>query len=105
MRISDWSSDVCSSDLNSPQICEIEQLFIEQIRRARRFVYIETQYFASRAIAEVICERLLEPGPPEFLVVNPLSAHGWLEQVAMDTARVELQLGRASSRERGSQYG
>src|SRR3546814_1202793 len=101
MLISDWSSYVCSSD----RICEIEQLFIEQIRRARRFVYIETQYFASRAIAEVICERLLEPGPPEFLVVNPLSAHGWLEQVAMDTARVELQLGRASSRERGSQYG
>lgn len=75
---------------NLPQICEIEQLFVEQIRRARRFVYIETQYFASRAIAEVICERLLEPDPPEFLVVNPLSAHGWLEQVAMDTARVEL---------------
>lgn len=73
-----------------PQISEIERLFIEQIRRARRFVYAETQYFASRAIAEVICERLLEPEPPEFLIVNPLSAHGWLEQVAMDTARVEL---------------
>lgn len=75
---------------NSPQVCEIEQLFITQIRRARRFVYVETQYFASRAIAEVICERLLEPEPPEFLVVNPLTAQGWLEQVAMDTARVEL---------------
>lgn len=75
---------------SSPQVCEIEHLFIEQIRRARRFVYAETQYFASRAIAEVICERLLEPDPPEFLMVNPLTAHGWLEQVAMDTARVEL---------------
>lgn len=74
----------------APQVCEIERLFIEQIRRARRFVYAETQYFASRAIAEVICQRLLEPDPPEFLVVNPLTAHGWLEQVAMDTARVEL---------------
>lgn len=75
---------------NSPQVSEIEHLFIEHIRRARRFVYAETQYFASRAIAEVICERLLEPEPPEFLVINPLTAHGWLEQVAMDTARVEL---------------
>ncbi|MCT2400999.1 phospholipase D-like domain-containing protein [Novosphingobium mangrovi (ex Huang et al. 2023)] len=75
---------------DTPQVCEIEHLFIEQIRRARRFVYIETQYFASRAIAEVICERLLEQDPPEFLIVNPLTAQGWLEQAAMDTARVEL---------------
>ncbi|MCJ2188261.1 phospholipase D-like domain-containing protein [Novosphingobium beihaiensis] len=74
----------------TPQICEIERLFIEQIRRARCFAYIETQYFASRAIAEAICERLLEADPPEFLVVTPLTAHGWLEQVAMDTAREEL---------------
>lgn len=74
----------------APQVSEIEHLFVEQIRRARRFVYAETQYFASRAIAEVICERLMEPDPPEFLIINPLTAHGWLEQVAMDTARVEL---------------
>lgn len=74
----------------SEQISEIEQLFVEQIRRARRFVYAETQYFASRAIAEVICERLLEPDPPEFILINPVTAHGWLEQVAMDTARVAL---------------
>ena len=74
----------------SEQISEIEQLFVEQLRRARRFVYAETQYFASRAIAEVICERLLEPDPPEFIIINPVTAHGWLEQVAMDTARVAL---------------
>jgi phosphatidylserine/phosphatidylglycerophosphate/cardiolipin synthase-like enzyme len=72
------------------QVCEIEDLFVEQIRRARRFIYAETQYFASRAIAEVICERLLESDPPEIVIINPVSAEGWLEQVAMDTARVEL---------------
>lgn len=75
---------------SNAQVSEIEHLFVEQIRRATRFVYAETQYFASRAIAEAICQRLLEPEPPEFLIVNPLTAHGWLEQVAMDTARVEL---------------
>jgi len=69
---------------------EIEALFVEQIRRAKRFVYAETQYFASRRIAEAICERLAEPDPPEFVIINPLSAHGWLEQVAMDSARAEL---------------
>ncbi len=73
-----------------PQVSEIEELFVEQIRRAKRFIYAETQYFASRAIAEAICERLLEPDPPEFVIINPLTADGWLEQIAMDTARVEL---------------
>jgi len=73
-----------------PQVAEIEQLFVEQIRRARRFIYAETQYFASRAIAEVICERLLEEDPPEIVIINPRNADGWLEQKAMDTARVQL---------------
>lgn len=72
------------------QVSEIEALFVEQIGRARHFVYAETQYFASRAIAEAISNRLLEPDPPEFLIINPREADGWLEQVAMDTARVEL---------------
>lgn len=72
------------------QVAEVEELFVEHIRRARRFVYAETQYFASRAIAEAICQRLMEEDPPEFLIVNPRGADGWLEQVAMDTARVQL---------------
>ncbi|GGZ14401.1 phospholipase D-like domain-containing protein [Novosphingobium colocasiae] len=73
-----------------PQVSEIEDLFVDQIRRARRFVYVETQYFASRRIAEAILERLEQPDCPEFCIINPLEADGWLEQVAMDTARVEL---------------
>lgn len=73
-----------------PQVSEIEALFVEHIRRARRFIYAETQYFASRVIAEAVCERLMEDDPPEILIMNPLTADGWLEQQAMDTARVEL---------------
>ena len=76
------------SDLD--QISEIEDLFVEQIARAKRFIYAETQYFASRRIAEAIVERLMEPEPPEFLIINPVCADGWLEQVAMDSARVRL---------------
>ncbi|MGF7153061.1 phospholipase D-like domain-containing protein [Novosphingobium gossypii] len=73
-----------------PQVNEIEQLFIEQIARVKTFMYAETQYFASRAIAEAICKRLTEENPPEFFIVNPRTADGWLEQQAMDTARVQL---------------
>ena len=72
------------------QVAEIENLFVEQIARAKRFIYAETQYFASRRIAEAISQRLQEPDPPEILIMNPVTADGWLEQVAMDTARAEL---------------
>jgi phosphatidylserine/phosphatidylglycerophosphate/cardiolipin synthase-like enzyme len=75
---------------DAAQISEIENLFVEQIARAKRFIYAETQYFASRRIAEAISKRLMEPDPPEFLIMNPLTADGWLEQIAMDSARAEL---------------
>lgn len=73
-----------------PEVREVEALFVEHIRRARRFIYAENQYFASRVIAEAIAERLHEPDPPEIVLINPASAEGWLEQAAMDGARVRL---------------
>jgi phosphatidylserine/phosphatidylglycerophosphate/cardiolipin synthase-like enzyme len=72
------------------EVREIEALFLEQIARARRFIYAESQYFASRTIAEAIAQRVAEPNPPEIVLINPETAHGWLEQTAMDTARVRL---------------
>jgi phosphatidylserine/phosphatidylglycerophosphate/cardiolipin synthase-like enzyme len=72
------------------EVREIEELFVEQIKRARRFIYAESQYFASRRIAEAIALRVAEPDPPEVVLINPLTAEGWLEQTVMDTARVRL---------------
>ena len=69
---------------------EVEALFLEHFARAKRFVYAESQYFASRSIAEAIAERLSEADPPEILIVTPLTADGWLAQAAMDAARVRL---------------
>ncbi|MBB3936746.1 phospholipase D-like domain-containing protein [Aureimonas phyllosphaerae] len=69
---------------------EIEDLYVDQIRAARRIVYAESQYFASRRIAEAIAHRLEEPDGPEIVVINPVSAQGWLEPIAMDTARARL---------------
>ncbi|HMP55647.1 MAG TPA: phospholipase D-like domain-containing protein [Novosphingobium sp.] len=69
---------------------EIESLFVEHIARARRFIYAENQYFASRRIAEAMATRLEQPDPPEILLINPASADGWLAQAAMDGARVRL---------------
>ena len=72
------------------EVREIEALFLDMIAAARRFVYVESQYFASRAIAQAIGRRLEEPDGPEFVVVNPKTADGWLEEKVMGAARAEL---------------
>lgn len=72
------------------QIREIEALYLAAIQAARRTIYIETQYFASRRIAEAMMERLAEPDGPEIVVVNPRVADGWLEEKVMGAARATL---------------
>ena len=71
-------------------IHEIEALYLDLIGRARRFIYAENQYFASRRIGEAIAKRMAAPNPPEIVLVGPEQADGWLEQVAMDNARALL---------------
>ncbi len=75
---------------DDPGVDEIRQLFARQIGRAKRFIYAESQYFASRAVAEAIAEKLAEPDPPEIVIVHPESADGWIESTAMDPARARL---------------
>ncbi|MFL6844170.1 MAG: phospholipase D-like domain-containing protein [Allosphingosinicella sp.] len=72
------------------QIREIEALFCDLIASARRHVYIETQYFASRIVAEAVGRRLAEPDGPEFVIVNPKTGAGWLDESVMGPARTEL---------------
>lgn len=69
---------------------EIEALYLDLIERAKRHIYAESQYFASRKIAEAIARRLDEADGPEIVLVIPQQADGWLEQEAMDTARARL---------------
>lgn len=72
------------------KVHEIEALYLALIASAKHSVYAESQYFASRRVAKAIADRLNEPNGPEIVVVNPLSAQGWLEPLAMDTARARL---------------
>lgn len=71
-------------------LIEIEQLYVNQIAAARRCVYAESQYFASRRIAEAIGKRLEEADGPDVVIINPETADGWLESQAMDSARARL---------------
>lgn len=90
-------------DYKSLEACrEIERLSLDLIARARRFIYAENQYFASRRIGEAIARRMAEPDGPEIVLVGPERADGWLEQKAMDSARARLwrAIGKADARRR-----
>jgi phosphatidylserine/phosphatidylglycerophosphate/cardiolipin synthase-like enzyme len=72
------------------EVREIEALYLAAIAGAERSLYIESQYLASRTLAEAIAARLREPDGPEIVLVLPRNADGWLEQKAMDGARRRL---------------
>ena len=73
-----------------PELREIEALYLDMIAAARRFIYFENQYFTSPKVAAAIANRMEEDDPPEIVMVMPRKADGWLEQKAMDAARVQL---------------
>ncbi|KQV21637.1 phospholipase [Rhizobium sp. Root1203] len=72
-------------------VTEIERLYVDMIMSAKKIVYAESQYFASRAVAQAIAKRLAEPDGPEFVIVNPVKSDNWLGAIAMDTARARLR--------------
>src|SRR3569832_543655 len=73
-----------------PQVRESEQLFIDAIAAAERYIYIENQYFTSAQIANALAARLREEAGPEVVMVLPLKTDGWLAQMTMDVIRLRL---------------
>ena len=71
------------------EIHEVRQLYLDTIRAARRYIYIENQYFTSPEITAALEERLQEDSPPEIAIVMPGETSGWLEQATMDVLRNE----------------
>lgn len=70
-----------------PPVREVERLLIDLLRAARRCVYIETQYFTSKVLVDVLTDLLqLEEGPDIVMILHP-SSDGWLEQHTMDVLR------------------
>jgi phospholipase D1/2 len=50
-------------------VSEIQQLFERAILAAERFIYIETQYFTSKALAEVLYYRIADASRPKLQIV------------------------------------
>lgn len=72
------------------EVREIETLFVDMIRFAQKRIYVETQYFASRKVAEALAKRLSTPDCPEIVIINPRTGSGWLDDTVMSAARYHL---------------
>jgi phosphatidylserine/phosphatidylglycerophosphate/cardiolipin synthase-like enzyme/uncharacterized membrane protein YdjX (TVP38/TMEM64 family) len=69
---------------------DVEQLYLDMIERAQRYIYIENQYFTAQKIGAALARRLGEPQGPEIVLVTRLLSHGWLEEMTMEVLRTKL---------------
>ncbi|MBC7907276.1 MAG: VTT domain-containing protein, partial [Rhodospirillaceae bacterium] len=74
----------------TPPVREVEQLYMDMIAAARRFIYMENQYFASRRIAELLADRLASADCPEIVLINPGEPASLVERSTMGVARARL---------------
>ncbi|MCB2186642.1 MAG: VTT domain-containing protein [Deltaproteobacteria bacterium] len=72
------------------EVREVEALYRESIAAARRWIYLENQYFTSHAVGEALAARLAGPAGPEVILVLPRGAVGWLEESTMQNLRHKL---------------
>jgi uncharacterized membrane protein YdjX (TVP38/TMEM64 family) len=73
-----------------PGLRHVEQLYLDTIARARRYIFMENQYFTSRKIGAALAARLAEPDGPEIVLITRLLSHGWLEEATMHVLRTRL---------------
>lgn len=81
---------VPSREAEQAAVTEVEALYLDMIAAARRYIYIENQYFTARSLGDALVARLAEADGPEVVVVARLSSHGWLEAPTMAALRTVL---------------
>jgi phospholipase D1/2 len=69
---------------------DVEQLYLDMIARAKRYIYIENQYFTADKIGDALAARLADADGPEIVLVSRLLSHGWLEEMTMHVLRTRL---------------
>lgn len=72
------------------EVRENEALHLDAIRRAKRLIYMENQYFTSPKLAEALAARLGEEDGPEVVLVSTGTSPSWFDRITMDTARSEV---------------
>src|SRR3546814_16071128 len=102
MRISDWSSDVCSSDLDIWR----EWLQLHYPERAAHVMSLIRQMRGGKDYDAQFGRRMRGEGPfADLIAARFANAHrrlGFGRMPALDTT--QFKIGRASCRERGCQY-
>src|SRR3546814_7098353 len=98
MRISDWSSDVCSSDL----LRELNDRLSYQASHDELTDLYNRREF-ERRLAQAITQ-VDRGGPPAALMYADLDQFKLINDTSGHAAGDQLQIGRASCRERGCQY-
>ncbi|MVA25761.1 phospholipase D-like domain-containing protein [Agrobacterium vitis] len=71
----------------STSVRETLQLTLDCLSRAERLIYIESQYFASKDVADLLAARLSEPDGPEVVLISTLNSHGFLERKVLGENR------------------
>ncbi|MET0791291.1 MAG: phospholipase D-like domain-containing protein, partial [Polyangiaceae bacterium] len=68
------------------RIGEVVNLFADAISAAQHLIYIETQYFTSRSIAQVLLDRMRDPTLPtlDIVVFLPHGADTAMEKMALE---------------------
>src|SRR3546814_14948678 len=102
MRISDWSSDVCSSDLDDPKFV------IGKVERSSVFVprspRIGTNEDNAFDLARLGCLHLIGIEETSQDAGDPLDLALLAANEMADARHYDFEIGRASGRERGCQY-
>ncbi len=83
---------------------EVEATFLAQIARARRLIFIETQYLTASVIADALAERLAEPDGPEVVIILPWGCPQMIQAMAHDPHRDRI-LDRLRDADRGARLG
>ena len=72
------------------EVREVEQLYIDSIEAAQKFIYVENQYFTSRRITDAFAKRLREKDGPEILMVLHRNYTGLMESSTMGVLRKKV---------------
>src|SRR3546814_3368964 len=101
MRISDWSSDVCSSDL-CVEVCPVDCF-----KQGRHFLVIDPLQCIDCGVCIPVCpvnaiypSEQIPPDQQDFIALNASLAN----DPAWGTILFKQEIGRASCRERVCQY-
>jgi phosphatidylserine/phosphatidylglycerophosphate/cardiolipin synthase-like enzyme/uncharacterized membrane protein YdjX (TVP38/TMEM64 family) len=86
-----------------PGAREVEQLYLDMISAARRYIVMEHQYFTSRAIGDALEASLVARDGPEIVLITRRLSHGWLEEITMQVLRARL-IERLRAADRGGRF-